>query len=61
MDYHIGRVYEEAAMVVERHNRELATVGVLIQSATATTGMAAGRKSQAHFSKLIKGLAGESG
>lgn len=56
MHYAIGRVSDEATLVVERHNGELATIGVIIQSATATTGMGASKKAADHFSKLIKGL-----
>jgi len=59
MHYPIGQVFDEANLIVERRNGELATIGVIIQSATATTGMGANKKSVDHFKKLIKGLSGE--
>lgn len=49
-------VWDEAQLVVQRVNAHLATLGVLVQAATATTGMGASRKSGAHFKKLIEGL-----
>lgn len=59
MRYPIGRVFDEAALVVERRNGELASLGVIVQHATATTGMTAGKKAVASFNKLIKGLSGD--
>ena len=59
MRYPIGRVFDEAKLVVERRNGELATLAVIIQSATMTTGMGASKKSGDHFQKLVKSLTGE--
>lgn len=56
MHYPIGRVFDEAALVVERRNGELVTMGVLIQAATATTGFAASKETAGHFTKLIEEL-----
>lgn len=52
-------MWEEAELVVERQNANLATVGAIIQAATATTGMAAGKESAKHFKDLIDRLNGE--
>jgi len=57
--YHLARVFDEAGLVVDRKNGEMATLGVIIQSATMTTGMGASQDAQKHFQTLIKGLAGE--
>lgn len=54
--YHIGRVFDEAKLVVDRRNGELATLGVVIQAAGMTTSMGATKKSAANFQKLIKTL-----
>lgn len=58
--YHIGRVFDEARLVVDRRNGELASLGVIVQAATATTGMGATKKSVELFKKLITGLSGDS-
>jgi hypothetical protein len=58
-DYPLSRVFDEASLIVERRNGELATMAVIIQSATATTGMGASKKSADHFKKLIKTLSEE--
>lgn len=52
-------VWEEAELVVDRKNGELATIAVVIQRATSTTGMTAGKETAAEFNKFIKGLTGE--
>jgi len=52
-------VFDEAKIVVERRNGEMATVGVIIQGATATTGMGASKDTVDHFKKLITGLSGD--
>jgi hypothetical protein len=57
--YPIGQVFDEAKLVVERRNGELATLGLLVQAATATTSMGASKKTGEHFQDLIKGLSGE--
>lgn len=59
MHYPIGRVFDEASLLVERRNGELATLGVIIQSATATTGMGASKKAVEQFRDLINGLSGD--
>lgn len=59
MHYPLGRVFDEARLVVERRNNELATIGVIIQNATATTGMGANKETKEIFTKLIKGLSGD--
>lgn len=59
LSYPIGRVFDEARLVVERRNGELATLGVIIQSATATTGMTAGKDAGTLFQNLIKRLTGD--
>lgn len=46
-------------MVVERRNGELVSLGVLIQSATATTGMTASKDAAKSFEELLKTLRGE--
>lgn len=58
-NYPIGRVFDETRLLVDRRNGEMATLGVLIQAATMTTGMGANRKSIDHFKKIIKGLSGD--
>lgn len=52
-------VWDEQKFVVDRINGTLATLGVVIQSANATTAMGAKRQTFNHFNKLIKGLTGE--
>jgi len=52
-------VWDESKLVVDRVNRSIATMGVVIQSATMTTGMGASRKAGEHFSDLVKSLNGE--
>lgn len=59
IDYPIAMVWEEAELVVDRKNGELATIAVVIQRATSTTGMTAGKETAAEFNKFIKGLTGE--
>lgn len=59
-DYPIAMVFDEASLVVDHLNRQQATLGVVIQAATATTGMAAGREANALFRKLVESLNGES-
>lgn len=58
-EYPIGRVFDEAKLLVDRRNGELATLGVIIQSATATTGMSASKDAGEHFKKLITSLSGD--
>lgn len=58
-DYPIGMMFDEARLVVDRQNREMATIGVVIQSATATTGMTAGKEAGNHFKRLIEDLNGD--
>ncbi|MEG3175867.1 hypothetical protein U1872_06465 [Sphingomonas sp. RB3P16] len=55
----ISQVWEEAEIVVERKNGELVTAAVVIQKATSTTGMTAGKEAVAAFNTFIKGLSGE--
>lgn len=50
---------DEAKLLVDQINGTLATLGVIIQSATMTTGMGSSREAQQHFKKLIRGLSGE--
>lgn len=59
MHYPIGRVFDEAAILVERRNGELISVAVIIQAATATTGMAAGKEAAAHFKQIVDTLQGD--
>lgn len=59
MRYPLGRVFDEAKLLVDRRNGELATLGVIIQSATATTSMNTTKKAGDHFQKLIKTLSGD--
>lgn len=59
MSYPIGRVFDEANLIVERANGELATLALIIQGATATTGMGASKKTAEHFKKLIRSLSGD--
>lgn len=56
MRYPIGMVFDESSFVVERQNRQLASAGIVIQSATMTTGMGGGKDAAKAFSKLIKTL-----
>lgn len=56
LHYPIGRVYDEARLIVERRNGELVSMAVVIQAATATTGMTASEKAVDHFRKLLKEL-----
>lgn len=55
-DYPIGMVFDEASLVAERQNRQMASLGVIVQSATMTTGMGATKETAAEFVKLINGL-----
>lgn len=50
---------DESRMVIERQNQQHVTLGVVIQSATATTGMTAGKQAQRAFSDLIETLNGD--
>ena len=59
MSYPIGRVFDEARLVVDRKNGELATVAMIIHSATLATGMGASKKAGDHFQKLVKTLSGD--
>jgi len=58
--YPIGMVFDEARLAVDRTNSGLVSMAVIIQAATATTGMGAGRESTSHFRKLMKALGTES-
>jgi len=58
-DYPLPRVFDEAEFVVERKNGEFATMAIVIQQATSTTGMNATPKVFAAFKKFIKGLTGD--
>ncbi len=57
--YPIGQVFDEAGLVTERRNRATATLGVVIQSATMTTGMGSSEKSVRSFKELMQTLSGE--
>lgn len=52
-------VADEAFIVGERVKGMLATQAVLVQAATATTGMAASEGTHKHFQKLIKEMTGD--
>lgn len=47
-------VHDEAKFVVDRLNGQLASIGVVVQRATATTGMTAGKETVKEFNKLIR-------
>lgn len=57
--YPIARIWEEAELVIERLNRNLVSLAVIIQKATATTGMTASKESVKGFNDLIKSMNGE--
>ena len=57
--YPIGRVFDEAQLVVERKNADLISLGVVVQSATATTGMTASQDAADAFRALIETLSGD--
>ncbi|WP_197163360.1 hypothetical protein [Novosphingobium aureum] len=50
---------DEAELIVERQNRAYATIGMVVQSATATTGMTASKEAWDQFTGLIEGLNGD--
>lgn len=58
-DYPISRLWDEAALVIERKNSDLVNIAVVIQKATSTTGMTAGRESAKAFSEFVKALNGD--
>lgn len=51
--YPVGRVWEEAELVVERLNREAATQATVLHAAYAATQT---KKGSQHFNKLVKRL-----
>ena len=55
LNYTVGKVWDEAEIVVERLNRQAVTEAVLIQSAVASLLSKEGGK---EFSKLVKRLTG---
>jgi len=57
--YPISRIWEEAELVVERQNRNLVSLAVIIQKATGTTGMTASKESVKDFNDFIKKMNGE--
>lgn len=58
-DYTVARLRDEAAIVDAREGRRFAMMGVVVQSATMTTGMAASEDALRHFSKLVDRLNGD--
>lgn len=59
MHYPIGRVYDEANLITERRNSELVSLAVIVQAATGTTGMTAGKEAVDHFRKVVDALQGD--
>lgn len=59
-DYCIARIWDEAEFVVERQNRNLVNLAVIIQQATSTTGMTASKETAKSFQDFIKKLNGDS-
>lgn len=55
-EYVIGRVWDEAELVVERLNSQMVTEAILVQSAVASLLTKEGGK---EFTKLTKRLTGE--
>ena len=58
-DYPVGKLWDEAEFVVDRKNGEWATLALVVQQATSTTGMTAGPKAHKAFKEFIKGLTGD--
>lgn len=52
-------LWDEQHLVVQRTNAAMATLGVVVQAATMTTGMGASKEAAAHFTKLLNMLGGE--
>lgn len=59
MQYPIGRVADEAALITRRENQLLVSLAVVVQSATGTTGMTAGKEASQNFKSLVEGLNGD--
>lgn len=57
--YPIARIRDETFLVAAVENRRIATLGVMIQAASATTSMGATRESGDHFKQLIDRLNGD--
>jgi len=57
--YSVSRIWEEAELVVERQNRMIVNLAVVIQKATGTTGMTASKETVKSFNDFIKTLNGE--
>lgn len=57
--YPIARIWEESELVVDRQNRNLVNLAVIIQKATATTGMTASKESVKGFNDFIKTMNGD--
>ncbi len=58
-EYPIARIWEEAELVVERQNRGLLNLAVIIQKATGTTGMTASKETVKEYNDFIKLLNGD--
>lgn len=59
LEYPVGMVWEEAELVVERKNAELANLAVVMQAAMMSGSGNFGKKSGEHFKKLVQSLTEE--
>lgn len=58
-DYPIAKIFDESNILAELLDRQMATMGVVVQAATLTTGMGASDEASKAFGDLIKRLNGE--